>query len=771
MALIRVGKITTLTLLCFLLVLPGINTLTNQRPPNQQNVSITHLPEPKRTQSTLKNIRLNTERSVQLRSPLWDPLHRHLEQAHPRHLPLQTVPHPSQYEEPPTVPENCQKDGSATTSATKSSATYWVEAGAKGNGTRGNPAGNITYVLNNWVTAGTYDTIKVKPGVYNHTIEGSFPLYMNTTHVTLTATAGATATTIIGKWGTSGLYVTANNIRIEGFTIANHDNGIVLASSNNTTVTGNTITHNGFGIDLEPASNGNTITSNNITNNHWFGICLEEVSENKITGNTITDNTWASIYLINSSKNTMYGNVMAGCGIGLWGNKTTFTTQVISENNTVNGKPIYYYANQDMRGMSVPSDAGEVILGNVTGLTITNVNVSSSHAGILLGYSSHITITGNTIIDNYSYGIYLYFANNNTITGNNITDNRKGIVLYSARNNTIMSNSFTYNGFGIYLKSASSTNTITDNTFTQNRDGMYLNSASNYNTILGNNISNNYCSGIELEKNSDNIITSNNVTHNDEGGIYLWKASNNTVTNNTISNNEREGIYLYFASNNTITDNIITHNWDGIELYSSNDTTITSNNITYNGPGISSNHGNGIFLGRSSKTTIIHNDISSNTEYGILLVESSTGTLVYRNKLVGNGVNAKDTCGRNAFNTTIGNYWGDYNGNDTNGDGIGDVPYVIPGDARSKDYHPAMTPFAPPPSQEELEQQGISPLSFVIPVVVLAGGVVLGFFVVRYMRNVRILRRFIHHTSLKTVCTTATDYFQRFLTDRDYGKH
>ncbi len=61
--------------------------------------------------------------------------------------------------------------------------------------------------------------------------------------------------------------------------------------SQDNTITGNKITNNEDGIDLEGSSNNN-ITDNNITNNSWAGISLEESSNNTITGNKITNNTY-----------------------------------------------------------------------------------------------------------------------------------------------------------------------------------------------------------------------------------------------------------------------------------------------------------------------------------------------------------------------------------------------------------------------------------------------------------------------------------------------
>ncbi|NIQ07626.1 MAG: DUF1565 domain-containing protein, partial [Candidatus Korarchaeota archaeon] len=157
----------------------------------------------------------------------------------------------------------------------------WVEAGANGNGSRSNPAGDITYLLTNKVSAN--DVIHVKPGTYNTTIGETFPL--NLTHhsnITLTSTEGASVTIINDTGTTTGIQVTASNITINGFTIKNcgdkwDEAAVYLHGANDTTIKNNTITDNEEGIYLEDSS-GNTIVDNTLTNNTGKGIYLEDSS-------------------------------------------------------------------------------------------------------------------------------------------------------------------------------------------------------------------------------------------------------------------------------------------------------------------------------------------------------------------------------------------------------------------------------------------------------------------------------------------------------------
>jgi parallel beta-helix repeat protein len=247
---------------------------------------------------------------------------------------------------------------------------------------------------------------------------------------------------------------------------------------------------------------------------------------------------------------------------------------------------------------------------------------------------SNCSLTGATVSP--GAGIFLHNVSHAEITNNNCSANRYGISLDSrSDNNTIVNNTCNDNNRGIRIE-ISYYNTIEGNICDGNGDGIYLMGAE-WCQVSRNWINDSAWNGIHFEAADFSSILNNTCLFNEEAGIRYAFSHAGPVANNTCRNNTLWGICIWESSS------VVTNN------------------------------------------TFVNND------YGIYIAPGPSDCILSWNILEANRVLNAENQG---FSDWLEyNYWSDYAGNDSNNDGIGDTPHILPD---AMDLFPLMYNPTPP---------------------------------------------------------------------------
>ncbi len=324
--------------------------------------------------------------------------------------------------------------------------------------------------------------------------------------------------------GNTTKYFTVRNCYIYNFTkneasIYNVGAGIILFNLKNATISGSTLDNVRRGIAIYMATGEGDII----------------VENNKI----IAGAEHYSVVIYSTTNVTMRNNTMENGGIYIYGNATYASTHTIIE-NTVNGRPVYYYANIDGHSISVPRTPGEVIIANSTYLNVENANLD--------GYGSDILVLNSQ---------YIYVVNSTLSHGNIVANSVKYVRI---TNNTL-------NGGHMLIQSFDS------GAIERNK----LRNTESYRSIY-------------MTFSDSNYIRWNIISEGDYDGIWVWSSSYNVIARNQIYNVSRNGIAVDGAvasEGNLITANIISGCGDyglymGAYGYGAVNTTIYGNSFYYN---------------------------------------------------------------------------------------------------------------------------------------------------------------------------------------------
>ena len=344
-------------------------------------------------------------------------------------------------------------------------------------------------------------------------------------------------------------------------------------------------------------------------------------------------------------------------------------------------------------------------------------------------------ILDNTINDNLRYGIFVYNTANNEISGNIMLNNRNVSAFLSSATATAVSNNLMASGILLYSSSSSN---VSNNDISFPNGAYVVNiSGGSGNMFTSNEVHDSFLYGFAISS-SSNIFTNNNVhdlpiafsfvggssnqviggkIENINVGLRISNSNNNRIHRVAVDDPILNGIDLRGSSNNLVNGSIlgvitlnksnfnnITKNTGSIEMFASNSNNVSGNNASAGTAGIVFDSSNlnlivgntfdandaGI-VGINSSSNLIRDNYIRKSIQGIFLNLSNNNTIF--NNYFNSTINANDT-GTNSWNRTKllglniiggpyfgGNFWGDYNGSDTDGDGLGNtlLPYTSKG--------------------------------------------------------------------------------------------
>jgi len=436
----------------------------------------------------------------------------------------------------------------------------------------------------------------------------------------------------------------------------NLEYGVRINASSESEIEACAISGSARGVSAECTPSAGVFISNTISN-CTEGVSAVSTGQMQLHLNDIAGCGYG-VRLVDSANAIMASNTFTDCGlyiesdvIGYW------DSHVIGPDNSVNGRAMVYLVGASV--VALAPSTGQAIFVACDWIVAASLNLSSSTAGVLAGFSNHISVLGCNLSEN-QVGVEYSHTNDGEILSNEVRDCvSEGVRLRGCTGNTVEDNTILRCdiGIGIY-------------------EGL---SPSTGNEVFGNNASENVF-GVVVRGSSETLIEHNTLESSLACGVKVVASDRVVAVNNTCNASGDIAIDIWCSTGCTVQNNTCCLNGRGMYLRSSLDCNISGN----------------ILYGSSEYGVCLDYACSGNRVWDNVLAYNNGSTAVYDplrcqacDDGVGNWWNSSDAPhGR-------GNYWHDWTTPDLDMDGYVDMPYNVSGAAGAKDLYPVADTSVP----------------------------------------------------------------------------
>jgi parallel beta-helix repeat protein len=483
----------------------------------------------------------------------------------------------------------------------------------------------------------------------------------------------------------------------------------------------------------------NLTFENNVVEKGTDGISLMAVGGIELTNNTVEGGPLGALSLRQAYEVRLRQNRFVGAGLQIDGTEPDeYRSHDIDASNTVDGAPLVYV--RDLQDMAIENRAvGQLIVANGTNVRVSNVKVEGTHAGIMLAFSSNLSLANVSVVSLGLRAVSAYEVDGLSIAGSAIRQaggdpwGYSAVALLMAESRNISVADVEINGSGW--------------------TGLDLEGGANL-TVIGSSIRGQF-SGATLSRVEGAQVVASQFWGG-HSGLKGYNIGNASITDSSFRGGG--GIQMAYFRDSTIAGNVLEGlAYSAIDIDLSRNTMVTGNQVRDSGIGISAGGaGQGVALEGNS---IVGNRIGiqiearSNNE-GFVIFRNNTvegnhvgvagnlsqRILLYHNRFINNTIQSRVSPGGqwDAGYLIGGNFWSDYLGTDNcsglnqdqcpDPDQFGDTPYCMgapPGASESMDHYPLMNLTPPPPRQpppppvEPAKPTTLDPISAGLPAIAL----------------------------------------------------